>query len=74
MSHKFSVFFLTKLQKTGNDKNVIDFEPNKIQACQAHQNDGLKLNFVKDINVVGQKMTREDCKMTNSSIFLFFYA
>ena len=29
---------------------------------------------MKDINAVGQKMTREGCKMANSSIFLFFYA
>ena len=29
---------------------------------------------MKDINVVGQKMTREGCKMSNSYICLFFYA
>ena len=71
------VFFFTKFQKTGNEKNVfyvIAFDPNKIQACQAHQNDHLKLNFVKYINVVGQKKTREGCKMANSQICLFFYA
>ena len=53
---------------------VLAFDPNKIQACQAHQNDHLKLHFVKDINVVGQKMTREGCNMSNSYICLFFYA
>ena len=37
------------------EKNVIAFDPNKIQASQAHQNDGLKITFVKDINVVGEK-------------------
>ena len=33
MSHKFSVLFLTKLQKTGNEKivfYVVAFDPNKI--------------------------------------------
>ena len=29
---------------------------------------------MKDINVVGQKMTRDGCKMSNSYICLFFYA
>ena len=53
---------------------VVAFDSNKIQACQAHQNDCLKLNFVKDINVVGQKMTRKGHKMANSQFCLFFYA
>ena len=52
---------------------VVAFGSNKIQACQAHQNDRLKLIFVKDINIVGQKMTREGRKMTNPQICLFFY-
>ena len=77
MSHKLSAFFFTKLQKTGNEKNVfyvVAFDPNKIWACQAHQHDCLKHNFVKDINVVGQNMTRKGHKMVNSYIILFFYA
>jgi hypothetical protein len=44
---------------------VVAFDPNQIQACWAHQNDHLKLNFVKDINVVGKKMTRKGHKMGN---------
>ena len=54
--------------------HVVAFDLNKIQACQAHQNDCPKFNFVKDNNVVGQKMTREGHKMANSQICLFFYA
>ena len=73
MSHKFSVFFLQNCKKQEIVFYVIAFDPNKIQACQAHQNDGRKLNFVKDINVVGQKMSREGHKMTNSQICPFFY-
>ena len=46
--------------------HVVAFDPKKIWACQAHQNDCLKLNFVKDYNVVGQKMTREGYKMANT--------
>ena len=42
------------------------FDSNKIQACKAHQNDCPKLNFVKDINVICQKMTRNGHKMANS--------
>ena len=53
---------------------VIAFDPNKIQACQAHQNDRLKLNFVKDINVVGKKMIRKGLKMAKSWIIPFIYA
>ena len=58
MSHKFSGFFFTKFQKPGNEKNVFyvtAFDPNKIQACQAHENDRLKLILVKDNNVFSQK-------------------
>ena len=72
MSHEFSVFFLTKIQKQEMTNNV--FYVVAIEACQAHQNDCLKLNFEKDISVDGQKMTREGCEMANSLIFLFFYA
>ena len=36
-------------------KNVIAFDPIKIQTCLAPQNDHQYLNFVKDIYVVGKK-------------------
>ena len=45
---------------------VVALDPNNIQACQAHQNDHLKLNFVKDVNVVGKKMARKCPKMANT--------
>ena len=35
----------------------ITFEPNLIQACSAPQNDRWDLSFVKDINLIGKKMT-----------------
>ena len=37
---------------------VITFEPIKMQTCSAPQNDRLNLGLVKDIHVVGGKMTR----------------
>ena len=37
---------------------VITFEPIKIQTCSSLQNDLLNLSFVKDINTVGKKITR----------------
>ena len=70
LSHEFSIFFFTKLQKQEMTKIMFydeAFDSNKIQACKAHQNDCLKLNnFVKDINAIGQKMTRNGHKMANS--------
>ena len=36
----------------------IGFDPIKIQPCQALQDDRLNLSFVKDINAVCEKMTR----------------
>ena len=45
---------------------VIDFDPIGIYACLAPQNDRQHLNFVKDINVVGEKMNRNGLKMANS--------
>ena len=66
MSHKFSAFFLTKLQKTGKKVNnvfyVVALITNKIWTSWAPQNDCQKLSFVKDINVVGEKMTRNGQK------------
>ena len=42
---------------------VITFEPIKIQTRSAPQNDSLNFSFVKDIHVVGEKMTRIGHKM-----------
>ena len=41
---------------------VIIFESNKIQTHLAPHNDHLNLSFVKDIHVVGKKMTRSGLK------------
>ena len=51
MGHRFSVFLLQNDKEQEMKKivfYVVAFDPNKIQACQAHQNDCLMLNFVKD--------------------------
>ena len=50
---------------------VVAFNSIKIQTCSAPQNDHQNLNFVKDINVVGDKMTKNGLKMTNSKSCLF---
>ena len=42
---------------------VVVFDPIKILIGWAHQNDCQNLSFVKAINVVGQKMSRNGCKM-----------
>ena len=52
---------------------VVAFDPKKIWACQAHQNICLKLNFVKDNNVVGQKMTRNGQLIDNSVFYASDY-
>ena len=38
----------------------------------AHQNDHQNLSFVKDINVLGQKMTRNGCKLAKRKSCQFF--
>ena len=43
--------------------NVIAFDPIKICTDWGHQNDRQNLSFVKYINVVGEKMTRNGRKM-----------
>ena len=66
MSHKFSEFFLPKLKKNGNRKNVfyvVFFGLIGIQTHLAHQNEHQNLSFVKNIHVVGKKMTRNDSKI-----------
>ena len=45
---------------------VVVFDPIKILICWAHQNDHQKLRFVKAINVVCRKMTRNTRKRANS--------
>ena len=45
---------------------IIAFNPIEIQTQQAPQNDRRNLIFVKDTNVVGNRMTRNGPKMTNS--------
>ena len=42
---------------------VITFEPIKIKTCSAPQNDRHNLSFVKDANMVGQKMAGNGRKM-----------
>ena len=59
-------FFLQNRTKTKMEKIafcVITFDPIKIQTHSAPQNDCLNLSFVKDIHVVGKKMTRK-CRKT----------
>ena len=46
---------------------VIAYDPNKILTCWALQNDRLYLSFLKDVNVVGVKMTRNSHKMPITS-------
>ena len=43
---------------------IITFEPIKIQTHSAPQNDHLNISFVKDVYVVGKKMTKNGRKMT----------
>ena len=50
---------------------VVDFDPIKILVGWAHQNDRQNLSFVKTINVVGRKMTRNIGKMANSLLCHF---
>ena len=45
---------------------VVVFDPIKILIYWAHQHDCQNLRFVKAINLVGRKMTRNTRKMTNS--------
>ena len=44
--------------------SVTTFEPIKIQTGSAPQNDRLNFIFVKDIHVVGKKMTKS-CRKTD---------
>ena len=46
--------------------HVVVFDPIKILVCWAYQNDHQNLTFVKAINVVGRKITRNTRKIANS--------
>ena len=50
---------------------VLAFDPIEIQTQQVPQNDCRNLSFVKDTNVVGDKMTRNGRKMTISKGCIF---
>ena len=72
MQFASSKFLVIKSQngKNGNKEKiviyVITFDPVKILIGWAHQNDRQNLSFVKAINVVDRKMTRNTRKMANS--------
>ena len=70
MSDKFSLFFLTKLQKTGSKEKVfyvLAFDLIKVLKSWASQKGRQILSFLKAINVCSwQKMTRNGLKMSNS--------
>ena len=69
MSHKFYLFFLTKLQKTGSKKKfyVIAIDLIKIiKTLKASQNDCQILTFVKAIYVASEKITRNSGKIVKS--------
>ena len=66
MSHKFSEFFLPKLKKMEAKRiffYVVFFGLIGILTHLAHQNEHQNLSFMKDIHVVGKKMTRNDHKI-----------
>jgi hypothetical protein len=66
----FKVFMIFTRLETLSAKNigiyVIAFDPIEIQTQQVSQNDLLYCSFVNDTNVVDNRMTRNDTKMTNS--------
>ena len=65
------MYFQARKNTDLNQYFVVAFDPIKIQTCLALQNDCQNLSFVKDIYVVGEKMTRNGHKMSKlkSSIF-----
>ena len=66
MSNKFSDIFLPKLKEIRKPKkvfHVVAFDLIRIQTGLAPQNEHQNLSFVKDIHVVGKKMTRNDRKI-----------
>ena len=59
----FSIIFLTKLKKTGND---IIYDEIVIQISWTHQNDHQNLSFMRDINEGAEKMDRNGLKIAKS--------
>ena len=75
MSHRFSGIFFPKWKKMETKKFVfysVAFDPIKIQTCLAPQNDCQQLSFLKDVSVVGKKMTRNDPKMAKLKGCIFY--
>ena len=70
----FFQYWKTQLSKTFLIY-ILAFDPVKICTLYASQKDSQKLSFVKDIIVVGDKMTRNGDKMTisKSCIFRLFF-
>ena len=69
MSHKFPFFSYKIAKNWKRNKNVfyvIAFDLVKILRSWASQNDCQILSFMKAINIVGKKMTRNSRKMVNS--------
>ena len=52
---------------------TVAFDPIKILTCWALQNDCQNLSFVKAINVVGEKMVGNTCKMAISYLCHFCF-
>ena len=51
---------------------IVLFDPIEIYTHLAPQNDHQHLSFVKDIYVVGKKVTKNGCKMAKLKSCLFF--
>ena len=51
---------------------TVAFDPIKILTYFALQNDRQNLSFVKDVNVCGQKMTKNGCKLAKRKSCQFF--
>ena len=67
----FQDFFFQNLKKMEKERIVFyvaAFDSIKIQTPLASQNDRHNLSFLKDIYVVGEKMTRNGGKMANTKL------
>ena len=51
---------------------AVAFDPIKIQTCSAPQNDRPQLSFLKDMYVVGKKMTRNGSKKAKLKGSIFY--
>ena len=75
-SHKFCCFFFLQKVKKGNKQIVfylVVFDPIKIKTLFAPQNVYHNLSFVKDINIVCKKMTRNCCKIVPKPIYALHF-